>query len=92
MSGWDRLRGRKRRRYRLPGLGSILMNTMILYSSSRRSQARESADIYFNPDFGRIGLLEWAACDRIVEIGYQHAKEVLSAMPDEELAPYRDAD
>ena len=87
---WDRLRGRKRRRYRLPGLGSILMNTMILYSSSRRSQARESADIYFNPDFGRIGLLEWSAFDRIVDIGYQHAKEVLASMSEEELAPYRE--
>jgi NTE family protein len=87
---WDRLRGRKRRRHRLPGLGGILMNTMILYSSSRRSQACESADIYLNPDFGRLGLLEWKAFDHIVDIGYQHAKEVLSKMSDEELAPYRD--
>jgi NTE family protein len=89
---WDRLRGRKRRRYRLPGLGTILMNTMILYSSSRRSEAQASADIYFNPDFGRLGLLEWKAFDRIVDIGYQHAREVLSRMSDEELAPYRNED
>jgi NTE family protein len=87
---WDRLRGRKQRRYRLPGLGGILMGTTILYSSSRRQQARQSADIYLNPEFGRIGLLEWKAFDRIVDIGYQHAKEVLSAMSPEELAPYHD--
>ena len=87
---WDRLRGRKRRKHRLPGLGGILMGTTILYSSSRRQQARQSVDIYFNPDFGRLGLMEWKAFDRIVEIGYQHAKEVLSAMSAEELAPYRD--
>ena len=34
--------------------------------------------------------MEWKAFDRIVDIGYQHAKEVLSAMSAEELAPYRD--
>jgi NTE family protein len=86
----DRLRGRRRRRHRLPGLGAILMGTTILYSSSRRSRARESTDIYFNPDFGRVGLLEWKAFERIVDIGYRHAKEVLSSMSEEELASYRE--
>jgi NTE family protein len=84
---WDRLRGR--RRYRLPGLSSILMNTTILYSESRREEARQAVDLYFNPEFGRIGLLEWSAFDRLVEIGYQHAREVLSKMTEEELAAYR---
>ena len=83
----DRLR--KRRRYRLPSLSSILMNTTILYSESRREEARKAADLYFNPEFGRIGLLEWKAFDRIVEIGYQHAREVLSKMTDEEIAAFR---
>lgn len=86
----DRLRGRSRKRYRLPGLGAVLMNTTILYSESRRERSKRSVDLYFNPDLGRIGLLDWKQFDRIVELGYQHAKEVLARMPAEELAPLRD--
>lgn len=85
----DRLRGRKR--YKLPTLGALLMRTTILYSESRSEQARESVDLYLNPDCSRIGLLDWKSFDRIVEIGYRHAKEVLAATPEEELALYRDS-
>ncbi|HEY0140654.1 MAG TPA: patatin-like phospholipase family protein [Thermoanaerobaculia bacterium] len=86
---WDRLRGRKRRRYKLPSLGALLMRTTILYSESRGEQARESVDLYLNPDCSRVGLLDWKGLDRIVEIGYRHAKEMLASIPDEELEPYR---
>ena len=86
---FDRMRGRKRRRYRLPSLGSVLMGTTILYSESRREQARQSVDIYVNPDLTRVALLDWKAFDRIVEIGYRHAVEILSQMPEHELALYR---
>lgn len=86
---WDRLRGRKHRRYKLPSLGALLMRTTILYSESRGEQARESVDLYLNPDLSRIGLLDWKGYDAAVEIGYRHAKEVLSRTPDEELAAYR---
>ena len=87
----DRFRGRGRRRFRVPSLGSVLIGTSILYSESRHEQARRSADLYFNPQLGGIALMDWKGFDRIVEIGYQHAREVLSAMSEEELAPYRDA-
>ncbi|HEX7708273.1 MAG TPA: patatin-like phospholipase family protein [Thermoanaerobaculia bacterium] len=86
---WDRLRGRKRRRFRLPSIGTLLMGTTILYSESRGEQARRSVDLYLNPDLSRISLLDWKSFDRIIEIGYQHAKEVLAGMKDEELALYR---
>ena len=36
------------------------------------------------------GLEVDEAIDRIIDIGYQHAKEVLATMSDEELARYRD--
>jgi NTE family protein len=86
---WDRLRGRKRRKYRLPSIGALLMGSTILYSESRVEEARRSVDLYLNPDLSRIGLLDWKSYDRIVEIGYQYGKEVLAAMTDEELALYR---
>jgi hypothetical protein len=47
-------------------------------------------DIFLNPSLGRYGMLEWKAFEKIVELGYQQAKETLSKMSAEELAPYRD--
>jgi NTE family protein len=85
----DRFRGRKRRRFKLPTIGALLMGTTILYSESRSAQARQSVDLYLNPDLSRIGLLDWKSYDRIVEMGYQYGKEALAAMSEEELAAYR---
>lgn len=86
----DRFRPRSRRRYRLPGLGAILMETTIMYSTSRQSLARQSVDLYFNPDLGRLGLLEWKAFDRTVEAGYQQMRELLASLPAGTLDLYRD--
>jgi NTE family protein len=85
----DRFRPRKRRRYRLPGLGVIMLGTTVLYSESRRAQARESTDLYINPDLAGVGLMDWKGFDRVLELGYQHTKELLAAMPESELAAYR---
>jgi len=73
----DRLRPRKRRRYHLPSLTSLMLNATILYSKSRQDEARRMTDLYFNPPLERIGLLEWSAFERIVDHGYAHAVEVL---------------
>ena len=86
----DRLRPRKSRKYKLPGLGAVLMGTTILYSESRREEAKQSVDIYINPSVGGVSLLEWTAFDRIVQLGYESAKQVLATMSATDLAPYRD--
>jgi NTE family protein len=86
----DRLRPRSRRRYRLPGLGAMLMETTIMYSTSRQAAARQGVDLYVNPDLGRVGMLEWKAFDKIVAAGYQEMRTVLESLPAETLALYRD--
>jgi NTE family protein len=86
----DRFRPRSRRRYRLPSLSAILMETTIMYSTSRQSAARQAVDIYVNPDLGRVGMLDWKAFDKILEIGYRETRAVLAALPPEVLALYRD--
>jgi NTE family protein len=73
----DRLRPRRARRFRLPGLSSVLMNATILYSLSRREQSRRLTDLYFNPPLHRVGMLDWKRFDSVVRQGYEHAKEVL---------------
>jgi NTE family protein len=86
----DSLRPYRSRKYKLPSLGAVLMDSTILYSASRQKQARQSVDIFLNPSLGRYGMLEWKAFEKIVELGYQQAKETLAKMSAEELAPYRD--
>ena len=78
----DWLRPRSRRRYRLPGLASIMLNVSILNSQSRMAESRAHADVCFTPDLGRIGMLDWRSFDRVVDAGYQHARSVLADLPD----------
>ena len=75
----DRLRPRRRRRYRLPSLTSYLLNIAILYSISRQDEGRRLTDLYFNPPLHKVGLLQWARFDAIVRQGEAHAAEVLDA-------------
>jgi NTE family protein len=88
-SGWalmlDRLRPKRSRHYRLPALSSIILNVSIMHSQSRLKAAKANADVCFTPDLGRIGMLNWKAFDHIVDLGYQHAREVLAALPEETL-------
>lgn len=80
--GWalfvDWLRPLRRRRYRLPSLPAYLMTVMVLNSMARGRQARTMVDLYFHPPLERVGLLQWKRFDRIVQIGYEHALQVLA--------------
>lgn len=81
----DRLRSKKNRRYRLPALSSIILNVSIMHSQSKLKASKAHADVCFTPDLGRIGMLNWKAFDHIVNLGYQHGREVLAALPPEML-------
>lgn len=86
----DSLRGR-RRKYRLPSLATVMMTSNLLYSESRRDQARQSVDLYINPDLAGVAVLDWKSFDRVTKIGYDCARQMLSELSEEELARYRDA-
>ena len=77
----DRLRPRASRRYRLPSLPALLLNATILYSMSRRHQNRQLTDLYFNPPLLRVGMLDWKRFDSVLRQGYEHARQVLGALP-----------
>jgi NTE family protein len=76
----DRLRPRRKRRYRLPSLISYLLNVTILYSISRQDEARRLTDLYFNPPLYKVGMLQWSRADSIVRQGEEHAAEVLGKL------------
>ena len=85
----ERFKPKKDRIYRLPGLTGILLNSTILYSSSKRSESHKLLDLLFNPNLSRFGMTKWKAYDKIVDTGYKHAKEVLSGLSTEDLQALR---
>ncbi len=85
----DRFRPKMGKKYRLPSLISIMLNSTLLYSSARRNQNIRFTDLYFNPDVSRFGMMSWASYDFIVDKGYEHAKEVLQKLDPEKLAELR---
>ncbi|GAA4463949.1 patatin-like phospholipase family protein [Nibrella saemangeumensis] len=85
----DKFRPRKKRKYHLPSLSSILLNTTLMHSTARYQENKQFTDLYFNPDVSRFGLMRWDAFDTIYEIGYTHAKEVLSKLTEAEVEQWR---
>lgn len=73
----DRLRGAGRK-YQLPSLTSLLLNTSTMYSYARQQEAQSHVDLYFAPGVDEYGMLEWGRFDRIVEAGYEHAQRELA--------------
>jgi len=78
---WDRLRPLRRRKYELPSLTSLLLGVTMLYSASRRQQARASCELCFNPPLHRVGMLQWNRFDKIQRQGREHAQQVLRQLP-----------
>jgi len=85
----DKLRGRGRK-YRLPSLTSLLLNTSMMYSYARQQEAQSLVDLHFAPRVSNFGLLEWSSFDRIVDAGYRDAVAQLAQDGDTAIAPFRD--
>lgn len=85
----DKLRDRKKRKFRLPSLISIILNSTLLYSYARRRETMTDVDLHFNPSVSKFGFTNWKAFDRFVNEGYKHAKGVLEQIPEAELEKYR---
>jgi NTE family protein len=62
-----------------PSIVSILMRSGTVGNEVQRHQAREQADLLFDPPLPGIGLRSWHAFDEAVEAGYVHAAEHIEA-------------
>ncbi|WP_308917605.1 patatin-like phospholipase family protein [Jannaschia sp. LMIT008] len=92
-TGWqmllDRFRGRKRRRYRVPGILSTILTSTVLGSLERQRRMRDRADLCLRPVLPRIGLLDWNRFEAAIDAGYESCKAQLDALPPEVLARFR---
>lgn len=85
----DKFRKKRNKKYRLPGLFSILLNAPLLHSYAKHAETKNMVDLYFNPNVDKYGLVNWKAFDAIVAEGYKHAKEVLSKLSEQELHGFK---
>ncbi len=85
----DKLRGRARK-YRLPSLTSLLLNTSMMVSYARQQESQSLVDLHFAPGVSKFGMLEWSQFDRIVDAGYRHAVAQLEKSGEAAMAPFRD--
>ena len=63
-----------------PGLGSILVRSMLIPGMQRNTAMLAGVDLYLNPEPSDIGFLEWNALDRGIELGYRYAKQELARL------------
>lgn len=60
-----------------PSIVSILMRSGTVGNEVQRRQAREQADLLFDPPLPGLGLRSWHAFDEAIDAGYAHAAEVI---------------
>jgi len=66
----------------IPHLGDTIVRTITAGSSDTVAAARMHADLVITPQTAGIGLMDWKAMPRVVEIGRRAAREVLAAHAD----------
>jgi NTE family protein len=84
----DMLRPRKKRRYRLPSVPETLTTSSFISSLSKQKTMRKFADLLFQPNIERVGLLEWKRYHDIVAAGYDHARQLLATESEGKLGTF----
>ncbi len=82
-SNWEIIKNRvfNRLTTNVPSLMSMILHSTTINSDYRTRQMRLQADLFFNPDLSRFGMMDWKSLDAIIDAGYQHAIQVLDNWP-----------
>lgn len=72
---------RQKRKYSVPSMAAAILQSGLLASEAKDVQARIDTDLLFNPPVHEFGILAWASCGALIDIGYQHAAAVLKNHP-----------
>lgn len=78
---YNRFFRRKKHKYSVPSITAAIIQSGLLASDAKDVQARIDTDLLFNPRVHKFGIMEWASCASLIEIGYQHARELLKSHP-----------
>ncbi len=65
-------------RPRVPNILSLMVKASLVASSAHSRAMRQQADLLMRPPVAEFGLLDVRSFDRLVEVGYEHARERLA--------------
>lgn len=80
-SPWQVLSGRflpGPRKYRVPGVISVLMKSAEIGTAEKVRELGDNADLLLRPPVSKFGLTDIKSFDRIVETGYDYAREQIA--------------
>ena len=79
---WDKLTRKKR--YRIPGIMSLIINSLTLNSSQKQENAKDKVSFYFEMDLKGVSLLDDKKWSETIKNGHNQMKSFLGNMPDNE--------
>lgn len=79
---WQKITGRKR--YRVPDIGSILINSLTLNSRQKQEIRKSGVDLYVEMDLKGEGMLDGKRWKEIMQKGYDQMKQALNNHPKEQ--------
>lgn len=79
---WDKLTGEKK--FRLPGITSILINSLTLNSRQKQELSKSGVALYLEMELPGISMLDDSKWKEIIQKGYDQMKESLENMSSEE--------
>lgn len=79
---WDKITGKKK--YKLPGITSILVNSLTLNSRQRQEMSKSGVAIYIEMELKGIGMMDDTKWKQIVQKGHDQMKQVLENIPKNE--------
>lgn len=79
---WDKITGKKK--FRLPGITSILVNSLTLNSRQKQEMTKSGVAIYLEMDLKGIGMMDDSRWKEIVQKGHDQMKATLESLPIEE--------
>lgn len=79
---WDKITGR--RRYRVPGIVSLIIISLTLNSRQRQEATRAKVSLYIEMNLKGVGLLDDKKWSDTMKKGHDQVKSYLKALPDAE--------
>lgn len=79
---WDKLTGKNR--YRIPGIASLIINSLTLNSRQKQEIAKAKVSLYLELDLKGVGLMDDKKWSQTIEKGHEQVNSFLENLPENE--------
>jgi predicted acylesterase/phospholipase RssA len=79
---WDKFTGKKK--YRVPGIASLIINSLTLNSRQKQENTKANVSLYFEMDLKGVGLLDDKKWSYTMKKGHDQVKAYLETLPEKE--------